>query len=104
MWEEVSHGKIHDTEEASKRKKRKKETLGKSEVEKYLVDPSEYACNDKFDILSWWKNNCTKYSILSLIAMDVLAIPVLTVVFESAFSIGGRILRPFQSSLKLIIN
>lgn len=99
----MSHGKIHDTEEASKRKKRKKETLGKSEVEKYLVDPSEYACN-KFDILSWWKNNCTKCSILSHIAMDVLAIPLLTVVFESAFSTGGRILHPFQSSLKLIIN
>lgn len=30
----------------------KKETMGKGEVEIYLVDPSEDACNDKFDILS----------------------------------------------------
>ena len=39
MWEEMSHRKnTYDTEEAFKRKKRKKETMGKSEVEVYLVE------------------------------------------------------------------
>lgn len=90
-----SQENTYDTEEVFKRKKRKKETVGKSEVEVYLADLSEDACNDKFDILSWWKNNCAKYPILSLVAKDVLAILVSTVAFESTFSTGGRILDPF---------
>ena len=36
---------------------------------------------------------------LSKLARDVLAVPVSTVAFESAFSTGGRILDPFRSSL-----
>ena len=56
--------------------------------------------NDKtFNILAWWKRNTNKYSILSRLARDVLAIPVSTVASESAFSTGRRILDPFRSSL-----
>ena len=36
---------------------------------------------------------------LSKMAGDVLAIPIFMVASKSAFSIGGRILDPFQSSL-----
>ena len=55
--------------------------------------------NVEFDILEWWKVNATKYRVLSLIARDVLAMPISTVASESAFSTGGRILDPFRSSL-----
>jgi hypothetical protein len=57
--------------------------------------------NANFDILNWWKVNSTKFPVLAQIARIVLAIPITTVVFESAFSIGGRVLDSFRSSLAL---
>lgn len=90
----------YDTEEAFKRQKAKLQPIiGKSEVEIYFLEQSEDSHNLHFDILGWWRNNCTKYPILSLIAKDLLAIPISTVASESAFSTGGRILDPFRSSL-----
>ena len=55
----------------------------KNEIDKYLEEES----------LNIW------YMTLSLIAKNVLAIPVSTVASESAFSTSGRILDPFRSSL-----
>ena len=52
-----------------------------------------------FDILSWWKVNCSRVGVFSQIASDILAIPVSTVASESAFSTGGRVLDQFRSSL-----
>src|SRR6185369_15864345 len=53
----------------------------------------------KFDILTWWKGQSTRFPILSSLARDVLAIPISTVASESAFSTGGRILDDFRSSI-----
>ncbi|KAL7175478.1 hypothetical protein ACSBR2_029137 [Camellia fascicularis] len=69
-----------------------------SELNKYLGDVEKGGKNAQFDILEWWKVNATKYTVLSLIAQDVLAMPISTVASESAFSTGGRILDPFRSS------
>ena len=52
-----------------------------------------------FNILAWWKSNTNKYSILSRLARDVLAVPVSTVASESAFSTGGRTLSSHRSRL-----
>lgn len=82
---------------------REKKRLKKNEVEVYLANSSKDVCNYKFDILSWWKNNCTKYLILSLITNEVLAILISTVASEFGFSIGERILDTFQSLLTLQI-
>ncbi|KAF7822063.1 zinc finger BED domain-containing protein RICESLEEPER 2-like [Senna tora] len=72
-------------------KKKNNATDQKSDLEKYLVD--EIHDNDNnFDIVAWWKVNANKYKILSLIARDVLVVPVSTVASESAFSKGGRLL------------
>ncbi|XP_078154148.1 zinc finger BED domain-containing protein RICESLEEPER 2-like [Carex rostrata] len=82
-------------------KKHKSDTSGeenKSELEKYLKDDLEVDEID-FDILGWWKINAPRFSILSHMARDVLAIPVSTVASESTFSTGGRILDAFRSSL-----
>lgn len=70
----------------------------KSELDRYLEEEIE---DDiiSFDILEWWKISSSRFSILSQVARDVLAIPVSTVASESAFSTGGRVLDSFRSSL-----
>lgn len=52
-----------------------------------------------FDILSWWKLNTIKYPTLSVIALDILDIPISTVASESSFSTSGRIVGPHRSKL-----
>ncbi|GJR01522.1 putative leucine-rich repeat domain-like protein [Tanacetum coccineum] len=42
--------------------------------------------SDKFDILNWWKVNSPRFPVLSLLARDVLAIPISTVASKSVFS------------------
>lgn len=72
-------------------------------IEMYFSDKYlEEACeryNSEFDILSWWKGNSSRYPILSIVARDILAMPVLTVASEVAFSTGGRVLDVFRGSL-----
>ncbi|KAI4345045.1 hypothetical protein L6164_012213 [Bauhinia variegata] len=71
----------------------------KNDLEKYLACDVVDDGIDDLDILSWWKENSVKYSVLSHLARDVLAIPVSTVASESCFSTGGRVLDVFRSSL-----
>ncbi|KAM3301077.1 hypothetical protein P3S67_015577 [Capsicum chacoense] len=78
----------------------------KSELDKYLGENQEPVpkpgceseCED-FDISNWWKVISPRFTTLSLLARDVLAIPMSSVASKCAFSTGGRILDPFRSSL-----
>ncbi|KAL4564933.1 hypothetical protein LXL04_029009 [Taraxacum kok-saghyz] len=70
----------------------------KSELEKFLKEGVKED-SDKFDILLWWKVNSPRFPILSLMARDLLVIPVSTVASESVFSRSGRVIDPFRSSL-----
>ena len=70
----------------------------RTELDRYLAEECEEDCK-KFDILTWWKGQSTRFPILSSLARDVLAIPISPVASESAFSTGGRILDDFRSSL-----
>ncbi|XP_074279075.1 zinc finger BED domain-containing protein RICESLEEPER 2-like [Silene latifolia] len=70
----------------------------KTKWEKYLEDDRE-SRDRSFNVLQWWKDNQKRYPKLSLMARDVLVIPVSTVASESAFSTGGRILDSFRTSL-----
>ncbi|GJV35188.1 zinc finger BED domain-containing protein RICESLEEPER 2-like protein [Tanacetum coccineum] len=70
----------------------------KSELDRYLNEDVEDE-SDKFDILNWWKVNSPRFPVLSLLARDVLVIPISTVASESVFSTGGRVLDAFRSSL-----
>ncbi|WVZ49306.1 hypothetical protein U9M48_000675 [Paspalum notatum var. saurae] len=70
----------------------------KSELNKYFAEENEEDKKD-FDTLKWWKDNANRFSILSRMARDLLAIPISTVASGSAFSTGGRVLDDFRSSL-----
>ncbi|XP_009768907.1 zinc finger BED domain-containing protein RICESLEEPER 1-like [Nicotiana sylvestris] len=70
----------------------------KTKLEKYLAEDPENERPD-FDILAWWKVNSPRFPILAKMARDVLAIPILSVAYESSFSTGGHILDQFRSSL-----
>ncbi|CAL1389571.1 unnamed protein product [Linum trigynum] len=72
--------------------------VNKSELERYLREADE-PMEMNFDVLGWWKVNCSRFPALSMMAKDVLAVPISTVASESAFSAGGRILDDFRSSL-----
>ncbi|KAK2661316.1 hypothetical protein Ddye_007849 [Dipteronia dyeriana] len=73
-------------------------TQMKTELNYYLDEPV-IPRTDNFDILRLWNVNAYKYSTLHCIARDVLAIPVSTVVYESAFSTDGRFVSHHRSRL-----
>ncbi|XP_060197408.1 zinc finger BED domain-containing protein RICESLEEPER 3-like [Lycium barbarum] len=53
--------------------------------------------NENLDVLKFWKDNRIKYPELSLMARDLLSIPITSVSSESAFSVGGRVIGKFQT-------
>ncbi|XP_024962964.1 zinc finger BED domain-containing protein RICESLEEPER 2-like [Cynara cardunculus var. scolymus] len=69
-----------------------------TELDNYLKDkllPKDM----ELDLLLWWKTNGFKYPTLQRMARDILAVPILTVASESAFSTGGRLVTPHRSRL-----
>jgi hypothetical protein len=53
-----------------------------------------------FDILSYWKVNEFRYSIIAAMTHDILSIPISIVVVESTFTVGGRVIDQYRSLLK----
>ncbi|XP_031278084.1 putative pentatricopeptide repeat-containing protein At1g12700, mitochondrial [Pistacia vera] len=84
----------------NEKKATKKVVQHKTELDKYLADDCEDDNDKIFDILNWWKTNSTKYVVLSMIARDVLAMPISTVASELAFSTGGRRARELFLEMK----
>ncbi|XP_019083211.1 PREDICTED: zinc finger BED domain-containing protein RICESLEEPER 3-like [Camelina sativa] len=76
-----------------------------NELQMYLTEKHEPRVENKlgmsFDVLSWWRRNSRKFSILSEMARDVLVIQASYVASESAFSTSGRVLDSYRSSLTL---
>ncbi|KAL9672617.1 hypothetical protein QQ045_028869 [Rhodiola kirilowii] len=69
------------------------------EVDKYFNEPSEDPSNKNFNLLDWWKENASRYHILSKIVKDIFAVPPSTVALESVFSLGSRVVDPFRDTL-----
>ncbi|XP_065666283.1 uncharacterized protein LOC136087439 [Hydra vulgaris] len=74
----------------------------KTELELYLEE-KHFKCEPSthftFDVLGWWKVHSINKPILSMMAREILSIPLTLVASESAFSAGGRLLDSFRSSL-----
>ncbi|RVW39644.1 hypothetical protein VitviT2T_017406 [Vitis vinifera] len=70
----------------------------KSDLDKYLEEPL-FPRNVDFSILNWWKVHTPKYPILSMMARNVLGIPMSKVALDSAFNMEGRVLDHDRSSL-----
>ncbi|KAG4164011.1 hypothetical protein ERO13_D01G209133v2, partial [Gossypium hirsutum] len=71
----------------------------KSQLDIYLEEP-ELELNSQIDVLDYWGKSSVRYNELSLLARDLLAIPISTVASESAFSMGKKVITPLRSSLK----
>jgi hypothetical protein len=71
-----------------------------SELLAYLdSDPvSEY--DDDFNILSWWRDHRHACLVLSIIAKDVMSVPVSTINLESTFSLVGRVIEERRQCLR----
>ncbi|KAF7152618.1 hypothetical protein RHSIM_Rhsim01G0147200 [Rhododendron simsii] len=71
----------------------------KNQLELYLDEP-RLPRNENIDVLEYWRAHNYRYPELASMARDVLSIPISTVASESAFSVGGRVLDKYRSSLK----
>ncbi|KAM3235649.1 hypothetical protein P3L10_015686 [Capsicum annuum] len=71
---------------------------GKSELTLYLEEQKiDYESFQEIVVIKYWKDNDKKYPNLSVMACDVLSIPITLVASESAFSIGGRVVTKCRS-------
>jgi len=66
--------------------------LNASELAAYLDSDTVNQYDDDFNILNWWHEHKLSYPVLSILAKDVLTVPVSTISSESAFSLTGRII------------
>ena len=53
------------------------------------------------DLLGWWKTNQSKYPILSIMACEILSVPVSKVASEASFSASGRVVSDKRCGLSL---
>jgi len=72
-----------------------------SELSSYLDSDNVNMFDDDFNILNWWRDHKHTYPVLSILAKDVLSVPVSTISSESAFSLTGRIIEERRRRLAL---
>ncbi|KAI8552595.1 hypothetical protein RHMOL_Rhmol06G0278900 [Rhododendron molle] len=75
----------------------------KSQLDIYLEESRlNHREHENLNVLGFWKEQCHRFPELSLMARDILSIPITTVASESAFSIGGRILDAQDEDERLV--
>ncbi|XP_066323573.1 zinc finger BED domain-containing protein RICESLEEPER 2-like [Miscanthus floridulus] len=71
------------------------------ELSAYLDSDNVTAYEDDFDLLLWWRDRKLTYPVLSIMARDIMSVPISTVSSESCFSLTGRILEERRRRLLL---
>jgi hypothetical protein len=66
-----------------------------SELASYL-DSDTVTCFDEFNLMNWWHEHKLTYPILSIMARDIMVVPVSTVSSESFFSLTGRVIEEWR--------
>ena len=71
-------------------------------IDRYLsVEIISFEDNEDFSNLKLWKKQQIRYSVLSIIARDVLTVHLSTDALKVAFSAGGRVVSNKQCKLSL---
>ena len=63
-----------------------------TELTFYLDSDTLQKFDEDFNILNWWHEHKLSYPVLSILATDVISVPVSTISSESAFSLCGRVI------------
>ena len=63
-----------------------------NELSVYLDSDNVTAYEDDFDLLLWWRDHKLTYPILSIMARDIMSVPISTVSLESCFSLIERVI------------
>ncbi|CAK8578866.1 unnamed protein product [Lathyrus sativus] len=62
---------------------------GKSELDIYLDESNlDFRCYEDMDVLQWWKSNNSRFPDLSIMARDLLSVPITTVASDLDFCVG----------------
>ena len=67
-------------------------TSAVSELSAYLDSDNVTSYEDDFDLLLWWRDHKLIFPILTIMARDIISVPVSTISSESCFSLTGRII------------
>ncbi|XP_057759539.1 zinc finger BED domain-containing protein RICESLEEPER 3-like [Arachis stenosperma] len=106
MYEEIdaetTKGKVEHVKEIiqklMKRNHQAEVSSGKNPFDTYLKEPLlSKDCFEDLDVLEWWKLYESCYLKLSIMARELLSIPITMVASESAFSTGAHVINKYRS-------
>ena len=75
-------------------------TSNTSKLVSYLDCDTVNHLTDNFNILNYWHHHKLTYSVLSIMAKDILIVPVSTISSTSTFSMTSRIIEEKRRKLK----
>jgi hypothetical protein len=73
---------------------------GKSQLDVYLDEANlDFHCYEDMDVLQWWKRNNNRFPDLSILACDLLSVPIATVASDFEFCMGSRVLNKYKDRM-----
>jgi hypothetical protein len=73
-----------------------------SELSTYLDSDTVQKYDDDLNLLTWWQDHKLTYPSISMLAKDILIVPVSTISLESAFSLTGRIIEERRLTSEMV--